>query len=192
MTSRDQKFQNSFLIASGETLKKLVDYHQLKTSVEEIIEAKEARAKYQKKYNDMLGSVQLLSEAAKVIFNIYMSLKQVSKIMNEVTYSWNQFIKIIDLLIARLITKKKEAAAGRNSQMSIKDSMASSVTIAHPDIELEIDSRFFTDELLPLINRTMMSNVKVDSVSFYTLVLSLRLSQSYGSITLEEMNFIIG
>ena len=43
-----------------------------------------------------------------MIFNIYMSLKQVSKIMSEVTYSWTQFIKIIELLIVRLIKKKKE------------------------------------------------------------------------------------
>ena len=57
MSSLDQKFQNSFLIASGETLKKLVDYHQLKTSVEEIIAAKETRAMYQKKYEEMLASV---------------------------------------------------------------------------------------------------------------------------------------
>ena len=83
--------------------------------------------------------MQLLSEAAKVIFNIYMSLKQVSKIMNEVTYSWKQFIKIIDLLMQRLITRKKEQAAGRTSQMSMPDSMASSMAISQPDIELEID-----------------------------------------------------
>ena len=90
-----------------------------------------------------------------------------------------------------MILKKKEKAAGRNSQMSMKDSMASSMTMIQPDIELEIDSRFFTDELLPLINQTMMSNVKVESVSFYNLVLALRISHSYGTITLEEMNFII-
>ena len=70
-------------------MKKLVDYHQLKTSVEDIIEARQDRNKYQKLYNEMLGSVNLLSEASKVIYNIFISLKHVAKIMNEVTYSWN-------------------------------------------------------------------------------------------------------
>ena len=70
-------------------MKKLVDYHQLKTSVEDIIEARQDRNKYQKLYNEMLGSVHLLSEASKVIYNIFISLKHVAKIMNEVTYSWN-------------------------------------------------------------------------------------------------------
>ena len=108
MANLDLKFQNSFLIASGETLKKLVDYHQLKTSVEEIIQARQERNKYQKLFNDMLGSVHLLSEATKVIYNIFIAMKLVSKIMNEITYSWNQFIKIVDMVTAKVIMKKKQ------------------------------------------------------------------------------------
>ena len=75
--------------------------------------------------------------------------------------------------------------------MSMKDSMASTMTIVQPDIELEIDQYFFTEELLPMINKTMMSNVKVDSVSFFNLILSLRLAKTYGTITQDEMNYII-
>ena len=115
MATLDLKFQNSFLIASGETLKKLVDYHQLKTSVEDIIEARQERNKYQKIFNEMLSSIHLLSEASKVIYNIFISMKHVSKILNEVTYSWNQFIKIVDMITCKIIAKKKQAAAGRNS-----------------------------------------------------------------------------
>ena len=107
MSTLDLKFQNSFLIASGETLKKLVDYHQLKTSVEDIIEARQERNKYQKIFNEMLGSIHLLSEASKVIYNIFISMKHVSKILNEVTYSWNQFIKIVDMITCKIISKKK-------------------------------------------------------------------------------------
>ena len=107
MSTLDLKFQNSFLIASGETLKKLVDYHQLKTSVEDIIEARQERNKYQKIFNEMLGSIHLLSEASKVIYNIFISMKHVSKILNEVTYSWNLFIKIVDMITCKIISKKK-------------------------------------------------------------------------------------
>ena len=176
MSTLDLKFQNSFLIASGETLKKLVDYHQLKTSVEDIIEARQERNKYQKIFNEMLSSIHLLSEASKVIYNIYISMKHVSKILNEVTYSWNQFIKIVDMITNKIISKKKQAAAGRNSQMSVKESLASSVTLDQKDVEIEIDNKFFTGELLPTIHKTVMSNVKIESVSFLNLVIALRLS----------------
>ena len=56
----------------------------------------------------MLGSVHLLSEATKVIYNIFIAMKLVSKIMNEITYSWNQFIKIVDMVTAKVIMKKKQ------------------------------------------------------------------------------------
>jgi hypothetical protein len=36
-----------------------------------------------------------------------MSLKQTSKIMGEITYSWNQYIKIVEMILQRLIAKKK-------------------------------------------------------------------------------------
>ena len=35
-------------------------------------------------------------------------MKLVSKIMNEITYSWNQFIKIVDMVTAKVIMKKKQ------------------------------------------------------------------------------------
>lgn len=37
----------------------------------------------------------------------------------------------------------------------------------------------------------MMSNVKIESKSFFNLVLSLRIGLLYGSITIEEFQFIL-
>lgn len=53
-------------------------------------------------------------------------------------------------------------------------------------MELEITQDFFTKEALPKIHKVMMSNVKIESKSFFNLVLSLRLALLYGSITIEE------
>ena len=55
MKGLEQNFQNSFLVASGETLKKLVDYHQLKKSVEDIRAAREDKEKLQQRYTEILG-----------------------------------------------------------------------------------------------------------------------------------------
>jgi hypothetical protein len=37
----------------------------------------------------MLTDTHVISDAARVIYQMYISLKIVSKVMNEVTYSWN-------------------------------------------------------------------------------------------------------
>ena len=59
------------------------------------------------------------------------------------------------------------------------------------DIEFDIDSEFFTAELVPTIHQTMMSNVKIESTAFFNLVLSLKLALTYGSINLDEYHFIL-
>jgi len=84
-----QNFENSFLIASGETLKKLMDYHQLKQAVEDVEQARQQRKTYQAKYEEILYRIELVSEVSRIIFQIYITLKLTSKIMNEVTYSWS-------------------------------------------------------------------------------------------------------
>ena len=65
------------------------------------------------------------------------------------------------MLTAKIIMKKKQRAAGCNSQLE-KESLASSTAnIELKDIEIEIDNKFFINELLPTIHKTFMSNVKV-------------------------------
>ena len=58
-------------------------------------------------------------------------------------------------------------------------------------MELEITQEFFAKEALPKIHKVMMSNVKIESKSFFNLVLSLRLALLYGSINLDEYQFIL-
>ena len=82
----------------------------------------------------------------------------------------------MDKITNKLIAKKKQSAAGRASQMTAKDSLASNVTLDQKDIEIEIDNKFFTNELLPTIHKTIMSNVKIETVSFLNLIISMRLS----------------
>ena len=95
MQALQQNFENSFLIASGETLKRLMDYHQLKQAVEDVEQARQQRKAYKAKYEEILSRIELVSEVSRIIFQIYITLKLTSKIMSEVTYSWSQFLKII-------------------------------------------------------------------------------------------------
>lgn len=50
MWSLESNFENSFLIASSETLKKLVDYKQLMQAVVDVNNEKDAKKKYMERY----------------------------------------------------------------------------------------------------------------------------------------------
>ena len=135
-----------------------------------------------------MEQVNLFTEVARVIFQIYMALKFTSKIMNETTYSWRQFTHIVDQITNSVIAKKKISKAGRASSMSLAESQTEMSVERRQlsEMELEIDSEFFSKQVLPVIHRVMMSNVKIDSKNFFNLVFSLRLGHLYNSLTIEE------
>ena len=54
------------------------------------------------------------------------------------------------------------------------------------EVELEIDSDFFSKKVIPVIHKVMMSNVKIESKSFFNFVLALRLALLYNSISVDE------
>ena len=73
----------------------------------------------------------------------------------------------------------------------MQDSFTTSANHTMRDVEIEIDSKFFTEELVPAIHQTMMSNVKIESYTFFNLILSLKLATQYGSISLDEYHYIV-
>ena len=138
-----------------------------------------------------MDQINLLTEVSKVIMQIYLALKQTSKIMNETTYSWKQFAEIVDKIILRVVSKKRVLQAGRRTGNSNVESASEHRSESRTDIDIEINEDFFVKELIPQIHLTMMSNVKIESKSFFNFVLSLRLALLYGSVTLDEYQFIL-
>ena len=56
---------------------------------------------------------------------------------------------------------------------------------------MEIDQDFFSKKVIPKIHKVMMSNVKIDSKNFLNFVISLRLALLYGSVSIDEFQFIL-
>jgi hypothetical protein len=50
---------------------------------------------YKRLYSEMISKYEILTYYSKVILSMYLSLKVMSKIMNEVTYSWKMFKSIL-------------------------------------------------------------------------------------------------
>ena len=106
------------MIASSETLKKLVDYKQLMDAVTDVNNEKEEKKRQQELYQQITEHINLLTEVSKVIFQIFMALKFTSKIMNETTYSWKSFASIVDQIVCNIVAKEKVSKAGRASTIS--------------------------------------------------------------------------
>ena len=151
---------------------------------------KEARKQYMTRYQQIMDSINLLTEVSRIIYQIFMSLKQTSKIMSETTYSWKQFCLICDRLILNIIHKAKIKKAGRASSLSAA-SVSDDQTQKTSNIELEIDQEFFSTKVVPVIHQVMLSNIKIESKSFFNFILSMRIGLLYGSLTIEEYQYIL-
>jgi hypothetical protein len=99
VSTLEKAFENSFLVASEQTLKDMADYTELRSAVEDMIDGHEQVDKYNKLLRNLLTETVIISDAARIIYLMYMSLKLVSKVMNEVTYSWNQFSIVLNKVI---------------------------------------------------------------------------------------------
>ena len=113
--------------------------------------------------------------------------------MNETTYSWKTFLGIVDKIINRVISKLKIQQAGRESSKQSGESIDEMKSSSRRDteVEVEINQDFFCKHLIPQIHLVMMSNVKIESKSFFNFVLSLRFALIYGSVSLDEYQFIL-
>jgi hypothetical protein len=87
------------LVANHDTLQNITEYSDLKQSIEDIENQTEERLLYKRLYSEMISKYEILTYYSKVILNMYLSLKVMSKIMNEVTYSWKMFKSILQQVL---------------------------------------------------------------------------------------------
>jgi glucose-6-phosphate 1-dehydrogenase len=84
----------------------------LKQSIEDIENQSEERVLYKRMYREMIQKYEILTYYSKVILNMFLSLKVLSKIMNEVTYSWKMFKQILQSILRQAIKGLAQEAVG--------------------------------------------------------------------------------
>ncbi len=174
----ERNYENAFLIASGETFKKIGEYSSLRTAVEEIIDAREQKELYLAKYKAALKKIKLVTEASDVLFQMYLVLKLVGKQTNQVTCSWSRFMTTVEQLVKKLIERLKiEASRGQEDEPS--------------EVEIEIDNRFFKQSLVPAVHSALTASIASKTAPLFNLILALRLAQTYRAITPAEHSFIL-
>ena len=76
----NRAYENNFLVANHDTLQRITEYTSLKQSIEDIEGQAEERLLYGRLYEEMIQKYELLTFYSKVILNMYLSLKVLSKI----------------------------------------------------------------------------------------------------------------
>lgn len=138
----ERNYENEFLVASGDTFKRMNEYSSLRQAVEDVITTREQKLEYVNKYRSALKRINLVTEASDVIFSMYLILKFVGKQTNSVTYSWSRFMDIVSSVLAKLLETLKAQAVkerGRDDDDT-------------RDVEIEIDNRFFKQKFVPLVH----------------------------------------
>jgi predicted nuclease with TOPRIM domain len=99
----NRAFENAFLIANYDTLQNLTEYSSLKQSVEDIKFYNEEKKFLNSQFQMILADQPLLSSYANVISVMFTSLKKLSKVTGEVTYSWTTFLSIVDQILSKIL-----------------------------------------------------------------------------------------
>ena len=103
-----KNFENCFLVANQDTLQVVNEYSVLKQSIEEIFMNSAATQQAREKYESLINKNSMFSTYANTILIMYLSLKKLSKLMDEVTYSWSRFNSIVDQVLAKVMRDLKQ------------------------------------------------------------------------------------
>lgn len=111
-----------------------------------------------------------------------MSLKVLSKIMNEVTYSWKMFKQILQSILRQAIKGlAQEALGGKEKGSKAKGP-------GKPQVD--IDLKFFQKNLIPKLHKTLVTSVRQDSSApLFNLIFAMRIALLQEKLTSKENTF---
>ena len=133
-------------------------------------------------YEEMIQKYEILTYYSKVILNMFLSLKVLSKIMNEITYSWKMFKEILQQILKQVIRSLAKEAVNSKSQKTTGKGGSKP--------QVDIDLRFFQKNLMPKLHKTLITSVRQDSSApLYNLIFAMRIALQQDRVTKQEFAF---
>lgn len=133
-------------------------------------QSKEIYTESKEAVDSLMLENQILNTNSYIIYLLYISLKQVGRLIGDITYSWDNFLRILVFLCSK----------------TFRD-----VSMNRPETEtkpLEVDEDFFTRELLPNIWNAIKSGVPQDNLPLLSLIFALNVGVMRESITLDNFD----
>ena len=102
-------------------------------------------------------------------------------------------MNIVEMVLVKMVDKMRQKELKKmkpDSTFDLNDpEEAKPITVLN--VEIEIGKEFFRERFLPLVHKTIMSNVKIQSVCVLNMILSLRFSLMYEAVSLKEYQYIL-
>ena len=116
----------------------------------------------------------MLASYSNIFVILFVSLKELSKLTGEVTYSWKTYMKLLDMIIAKIIRdltmnlkNKEEEDSEYEGEEEEEEFDAHRSAGDRPkrrkekkDREFTIDEEFFHSVIMPSIYQTIVSGIK--------------------------------
>lgn len=129
----------------------------------------------------MIQKYDILTYYSKVILNMFLSAKILSKIMNEVTYSWRIFKDILSQILNHIIKQLAHDAVTARSKKATKGKVKPQV---------DIDLKFFQRNLIPKLHKTLLTSVRQDSSApLFNLIFAMRVALLQDRVTKQEVSY---
>ena len=146
----------------------------------------------------------LLASYSNIFVILYASLKELTKVTGEITYSWKIFMKLVDMIIAKIIRdltmnlKNKE----ESSDEEYEDEDEENENLTPPrnkrekrkpknDREFTIDEEFFHSVIMPSIYSTILAGIRQENIALFNLIFSLEIALKKATVTRKDIDYFL-
>ena len=151
---------------------------------------------YNTAFHGIVNEHPLLASYSNIFVILYASLKELTRITGEITYSWKIFIKLIDMIIAKIIrdlTMNLKNKDDDSEHESDEDGGLSSPPKKKKksDREFTIDEEFFHSVIMPSIYSTIVAGIRQENIGLFNLVFALEIALKKTTVTRGDIDFFL-
>jgi hypothetical protein len=129
----------------------------------------------------MMQKYEIFTFYSKVLLKMYLSLKALSKIMNEVTFSWRMFKRVLGQVLKQALKNLALEAVAASKKAPARRA-------GKPQVD--VDLKFFQTNLIPKLHKTLVTAIRQDtSAPLFNLILAMHIGLLQEQLTPQEYGF---
>lgn len=162
----EQDYENSLMLVDSPTQTDEETVHNIvRKSCETLKCAQEEFHSYNTAFHGIINEHPLLASYSNIFVILYASLKELSRLTGEITYSWKIYLKLIDMIIAKIIRDLTMNLKSNNDDSMCSDegdglSPGHRKSKKNKEREFTIDEEFFHSVIMPSIYSTIVAGIK--------------------------------
>jgi hypothetical protein len=207
ISNLETEYENSLLARSDEA-HMLDRINYIRKVNERLRSAHEEYHSYNTAFHGIINEHPLLASYSNIFVILFASLKELSKMTGEVTYSWKIYMKLLDMIIAKIIRdltmnlKQKEEESDSEEEgegdevedmhYSDRPKRKKKRSEKKKEREFTIDEEFFHSVIMPSIYSTVVAGLKQENIALFNLIFALEIALKKTTMTPEDKAFFLG